>query len=324
MQLRRLVDRPIIESSTHPSIGHNIQGPSLLRVPEWLPDAPGRYLLYFADHKGDHLRLAYADDPTGPWTVVPGGALHLVDSHFLTEPPPATDEELADLLALYQAHLGTYDPPEGIRSDVATPHIASPDVRVNDETQRIEMYFHGLEALGWQTTRFASSTDGRSFTVEPPSIPHTYLRAFRHGGTEYALVMPGDVLRRTGGPTEFETGPSLFPSTARHSAVRVRGDRIEILWTNVGDAPERLLLSIVDAREPWTSWSASDPVEVLRPERTWEGAGLPEVPSVRGAVNEPSNQLRDPAFLIEDDRTLVVYAVAGESGLAIAEVVDDE
>jgi len=93
MQLRRLVDRPIIEPSTHPSIGHNIQGPSLLRVPEWLPDAPGRYLLYFADHKGDHLRLAYADDPTGPWTVVPGGALHLVDSHFLTEPPPATDEE---------------------------------------------------------------------------------------------------------------------------------------------------------------------------------------------------------------------------------------
>ncbi len=322
MRLRRLVDRPIIEPATHPSLGHNIQGPSLLRAPEWLPDAPGRYLLYFADHKGDHLRLAYADDPAGPWSVVPGGALHLRDSHFLLEPPPATDEQVADLLALYREHLGTYDPPEGIRSDVATPHIASPDVRANHGTRQVELYFHGLEALGWQTTRFATSSDGRSFEVQPESIPQTYLRAFTHRGVEYALVMPGIVLRRAGGPTEFETGPSLFPPTARHSAVRVRDDRIEILWTNVGDAPERLLLSTVDAAEPWTRWVASEPIEVLRPERSWEGADLPLDPSVRGAVNEPANQLRDPAFLVEGERTLVVYAVAGESGLAIAEVID--
>ena len=35
----RLLDAPIIDASSHASIGHNIQGPSLIRVPDWVPDA---------------------------------------------------------------------------------------------------------------------------------------------------------------------------------------------------------------------------------------------------------------------------------------------
>ena len=36
------------------------------------------------------------------------------------------------------------------------------------------------------------------------------------------------------------------------------------------------------------------------------------------------NQLRDPAVYVEDGRTYLLYAVAGESGIAIAEVFFDE
>ena len=78
----RLVDGPIIGPETHPSLGSNIQGPSLIRVPEWVPDPLGRYYLYFADHKGRYIRLAYADTLTGPWTVHPPGSLQLADSGF--------------------------------------------------------------------------------------------------------------------------------------------------------------------------------------------------------------------------------------------------
>ncbi len=69
LRVERLLDAPIIDASTDPSIGTNIQGPSLIRAPDWLEAPLGRYYLYFADHKGSYIRLAYADALTGPWNV---------------------------------------------------------------------------------------------------------------------------------------------------------------------------------------------------------------------------------------------------------------
>ena len=60
------MDQPIIRPDLHPSIGQNIQGPSLIRVPEWVEDPLGKYYLYFADHKGRYIRLAYSDELAGP------------------------------------------------------------------------------------------------------------------------------------------------------------------------------------------------------------------------------------------------------------------
>ncbi|MCY3689384.1 MAG: hypothetical protein OXG90_10440, partial [Gammaproteobacteria bacterium] len=55
--ITRLLDEPIIGPELHPSLGVNIQGPSLIQTPEWLPNRMGRYYLYFADHKGLYIRL---------------------------------------------------------------------------------------------------------------------------------------------------------------------------------------------------------------------------------------------------------------------------
>jgi len=57
---------------------------------------------------------------------------------------------------------------------------------------------------------------------------------------------------------------------------------------------------------------------VLEPELPYEGGDLPRVPSVRGLATAPVCQLRDPAIFCEYDRTYLLYAVAGESGIAIA------
>ena len=103
MRVRRLGDGPIIAPGLHPSIGVNIQGPSAIRVPDWVAGRLGAYYLYFADHKGSYIRLAYADRPTGPWTVHPPGSLHLAQSGFLTEPPAVRPEQLAEFEARYKA-----------------------------------------------------------------------------------------------------------------------------------------------------------------------------------------------------------------------------
>ena len=80
MRVRRLVDGPIISPDLHPSIGRNIQGPSLIRAPDWIEGRRADYYLYFADHKGRYIRLAYADQLAGPWTIYPPGSLQLEQS----------------------------------------------------------------------------------------------------------------------------------------------------------------------------------------------------------------------------------------------------
>ncbi len=316
VRVERLLDAPIVDASTHPSIGENIQGPSLIRVPEWLENPLGAYYLYFADHKGSYIRLAYADALTGPWTVHPPGSLQLADSLFPTEPPEVSPE----LLARVEARLKGRNLGHDALHEMTAVHIASPDVHVDDAQRRIVMYFHGLEGPGHQVTRAATSADGIRFEARPEVLGRTYLRAFRHDGMTYAMAMPGQFYRSADGLSGFEEGPLLFNPDMRHAALLKRGDTLYVFWTQVGQVPERILLSTIDVSGDWMSWQETVPVEVLRPERDWEGADAPLEPSVRSTAYGHVNQLRDPAVYVEDGRVFLLYAVAGESGIGLAEV----
>src|SRR5690349_7973801 len=65
----RFQQNPIITEASGSKIGNNINGPSLIRVPSWLPNPLGRYYLYFAHHTGDYIRLAYSNSLNGPWKI---------------------------------------------------------------------------------------------------------------------------------------------------------------------------------------------------------------------------------------------------------------
>lgn len=52
MNIERLPGNPIITQGLDASLGDNINDPSLIRVPDWVPDPLGRYCLYFAHHNG--------------------------------------------------------------------------------------------------------------------------------------------------------------------------------------------------------------------------------------------------------------------------------
>ena len=316
MRVERLLDRPIIAPGLHPSIGKNIQGPSLVRVPEWVADPLGRYYLYFADHKGRHIRLAYADALAGPWRVHAPGSLRLEDTPFPNEPPAAPPAMVRAAEARNRA--------AGVRfaldvaAELTTPHIASPDVHVDAERRRFVMIYHGLEAAGRQVSRAAVSRDGVCFQSGTEILGRTYMRLFQHRGVWHALAMPGVFYRCTSMTSGFAPGPRLFNPHMRHAAVLVREHTLFVFWTQVGDAPERILLSCVDLRGDWLRWRASPPVDVLRPERPWEGAHAPLEPSIRSVAPGKVNQLRDPAIHTEGDAIYLLYAVAGESGIAIA------
>jgi hypothetical protein len=312
----RLLDRPIITPELDASIGPNIQGPSLIRVPDWVRGRLGRYYLYFADHKGRYIRLAYADNLLGPWRIHVPGSLQLADSYLLTDVPDMPPEERARLLAAPRPPQLPHD----LFVEATTPHVASPDVHVDEANRRIVMYYHGLNGLSEQVTRVATSPDGVRFVARPEILGRTYFRAFAHAGFTYAMAMPGQFYRSSDPLSGFEEGPRLFNPNMRHSALLKRGNTLYVFWTQVGEAPERIYLSTIDLAGDWKGWRETTPVEVLRPEHAWEGADAPREPSLRSTAYGHLNQLRDPAIYEEDGRTFLLYAVAGESGIAIAEL----
>ena len=314
----RLLDQPIITPDLHPSLGVNIQGPSLIRAPDWLPGRLGNYYLYFADHKGQYIRLAYADRLTGPWQVHVPGSLQISESHFAVDRPPLSDADFERMAADRRAR--GVQVSHDLRMELTEPHIASPDVHVDESNRRILMYYHGLEAAGQQHSRVALSGDGIHFTAREANLGRSYMRIFEYDGTTYALAMPGQLYRSRNGLDDFEAGPRLFNPDMRHAAVLVRGHTLYVFWTQVGHAPESILLSTIDLRGDWSQWQETEPQLVLSPERDWEGALAPVEPSVRSTAYGQVNQLRDPALYVENDQVYLLYAVAGESGIAIATV----
>lgn len=316
-----LLDGPIlpIRSNGAPPPAHrNINGPSLLRVPDWLANPLGRYYLYYADHKGDRIKLAYADALAGPWTEYEPGALQLAQTPYLQAPPTIPEGVDREALARPRG-----DGVPSVLDDCTIPHIASPDVVVDESTRTLRLYHHGLVSFPHQLTRVAVSRDGLSFEARDEILSPPYLRVFRYGAYWYGLAMPGGIFRSEDGLGGFEAGPVLFEPNMRHAGVWLRGDTLWVFWTRVGDAPERILLSKIDLRGDWQQWRSEDELEVRRPVEAWEGAAEPIGPSLRSAVDHPVNQLRDPYFFEDtgggkdEGARYLVYAVAGESGIAI-------
>lgn len=297
MRVNRFSTNPILHPGLEPSIGTNLNGPSLLRVPDWLPNPLGQYYLYFAHHQGKWIRLAYADRLEGPWRVHAPGTLQLDQTPCMG-------------------------------------HIASPDVHVDQEKQRIVMYYHGpalsreevsddplvlrYPFLGGQRSFVAFSSDGIHFESNDEILGPSYFRVFHYGDWTYALAMPGIFLRSADGFSNFEVGPTLFDQDMRHSALLRQGDRLHVFFSRVGDVPERILCSTIDLSGDWMEWSVEGEETVIEPKGEAEGAHLPLEPSQRGAIHEPARQLRDPAIFVEDDTLYLLYSLAGESGIGIA------
>jgi hypothetical protein len=299
MIVQRDPHNPIIVPDMDERMGSNVNGPSLIRVPDWLENPLGRYYLYFAHHHGQYIRLAYADRLEGPYqTYLPG------------------------TLSLEQT------PCRG--------HVASPDLHVDDAQRRLIMYYHGpadpakatagiaggaYSTASGQRSFVATSSDGIHFQSGNEILGSSYMRAWCWGGYVYAIGMPGVFYRSQDGFTRFQQGPTLFSPDMRHVAVKLDGDRLQVFYSNAHDCPEHILVSTIELAPDWMSWTASEPVSLLLPETGYEGADLPLLPSERGWAPEPVHQVRDPAIYREEGRTYLLYSVAGERGIAMAEIL---
>lgn len=293
-RIDRFEENPLLTPDSDGRIGTNINGPSVIRAPDWFDDRLGQYYMYFAHHNGEYVRLAYADDLTGPWTVYTPGTLHLDETRF-----------------------------DG--------HIASPDVHVDHEKERIRMYFHGGGSSGpyehgsgefAQVTDVATSTNGLDFDSRARTLGVAYFRVWDYDGAHYAVGNDGHLYHGTDPLAPFERKQELFPRN-RHFALQFTGeDRVRVFLTRRGDRPERVMVATLDLSPPVEEWRADPhpPETVLWPAREYEGGDLPPRTSENGGVHERVRALRDPAIFEEDGRTYLFYSVAGESGIGGAEI----
>ncbi len=345
-ELQRDPANPVISAALHRSLqaknsegGYtNINGPSVIRVPVWVDNPLGRYYLYFAHHKGNHIRLAYAERPTGPWTLHEGGILSLAESGFptdLTHNGPGTGlRDLWDTFSVHVVRDYLLLADRATRSDQqirkargisiaanAAAHIASPDVIVDNTNQRLLMYFHGMNGNSYQSSRIAESSDGVNFKVLEEGVFSTYLRGFNYRDHHYVLGMPGVIYRSNRPDGGFQPRDRiLFEPAMRHAGVWVEHNSLNVLWSRVGDAPEQLLYSVVNLSAPdWNDWIASEGTPILQAEATWEGADLPVLPSLRGELDLPAHELRDPFVLVDRDGQKYLYYVgSGEQAIGVA------
>ncbi|MFW5693240.1 MAG: hypothetical protein ACOCWL_03400 [Thermoguttaceae bacterium] len=301
--IERLNDgRPIVSQqsfldagSDFAAQGENINGPSMIRVPDWIPPADrphpdARYYLYFADHNGAFIRMGWAARIDGPYT--------LFGQYLLAEGKPR------GVLDLGRERRKPLDNGLELRG-----HVASPDVHVNDRLRRIEMVFHAPayhdgSAIG-QKSFAAVSRNGLDFNggIAPVALGFAYFRVFAWGGEWYAVASRG-ALYKARDPADPFTPPAGFdfsqelwlpqgktPSDnpfqraidaaraagrlpaaverARHFAVEATGaDGLRFLYTRVGDAPERIVASTLSQPPAdLAQWKPSFPPQGTGPGR---------------------------------------------------------
>ena len=288
IHVRRCETNPLIDSKTSGSLGDNINGPSVIRVPKWIKDPLGKYYMYFANHGGKYIRLAYADTLQGPWKIYEPGTLHLDQAKAFTG------------------------------------HIASPDVHVDEDKKEIRMYFHGhARDRKRQYSGVALSKDGLTFHASDEILGKFYFRVFRWKGYYYAIAKDwksgwGELYRSKDGLTPFESRGN-FVRMMRHCAILVSNNRLLIFYSRKGDAPERIVVATVALTGDWMSWKESDSIDVIHPEKEYEGVVFPNEPSQYGSATKV-RQLRDPCIFEEDGKIYLFYTVAGEMGIAMSEL----
>lgn len=303
--VHRVDDQPLITSALHPDIGENIDGPSVIETPSWLPNRLGKYYMYFAAHEGKAIRLAYADKINGPWRYHEAGTLQVEDSLFCSVRPTP---------------LGPRPDWVAPGRDWLYPHIASPDVHIDDDAKQIRMYYHGLLASGDQMTRVALSDDGISFTPMPELLGHGYFRVFRWRDYYYAISIPDILTRSINGLTDFAEGSGLRLPSMRHTAVLVIGNHLHVFWSEIGDMPERIYHGTINLTKDWVDWRIEHKCEVLRPQHLWEGTDRPLAASVPGAAYERKHELRDPCVFATADKLYLFYAGGGEAAIGLAKI----
>ena len=277
-----LIDRKIFKD-----VDKNINGASLIKVPDWVENKLGKYYLYFASHTGNYIRLGYSNDLTGPFKIYDGQVLKLDKTFCKT-------------------------------------HIASPDVHIDEDNKKIVMYYHG-DTDEFQQTFISKSDDGLNFTSGEKPLGLFYFRVFRYGKKFFSVAKNKNknsiIYESDSWDGEFKPVFEFLPNS-RHTATYVKNDKLYLFYTTIGEAPESIYYCRIKVDEDVSNWEVQSINKLTKPNFEFEGSGSQLFPSQLGSSTlkfgeKKLNELRDPCIFIENDNVYLLYSFNGEGGIAL-------
>ena len=280
-----------------PGSEENINGPTLVEFECPLFPKLRLYLMYFGHHKGKYIRVAWAFSPTGPFRRVP-----------LVRPLLLRD-----------------------RFGERKGHVASPEVRTVGGKRY--MFAHSPSRHfrpGKQITYMSRLRLGVVCSRPKPIDLPSYARFFSLNGDMHAITNGADVFKLDSNSLEtrqldVDKSRLLVPESqdvierVRHPQILAWLGHTLCFYTRVGDAPERVFVSLLEAKNP-EEIMFSTPIELLRPREDYEGAHHNIEPSKSGISRRPENALRDPFVGEFGGQHFLYYSTAGEKGIACAEL----
>ena len=192
---------------------------------------------------------------------------------------------------------------------------------VGNETARISSFEQRLWDLNLipspiQETRHAVSTDSLEFTSTSSILGPSWFAVFTYHDRHFALGRDGYVYTADSPTSPFTRTRKLF-DRHRHFGVHVVGDRLDVYYSRPTDEPEGILRTGVELGEDVDDWEKGNTERILDPEMEYEGADITDRESERGPADR-RRELRDPEILVENGETYLFYALAGESGIGLA------
>ena len=205
-------NEPLIDSSTFSDVnaagGSNINGASVIRVPDWIPTSErahrnAQFYMYFANHSGDDIRLAWASSIQGDWNLWNGEGGSSPNRAWGSDGNNSGTRTGGN--GVLDLDIGNGELAASDNSPVAIKsHVASPDVHVDDVNQRIVMYFHAEQVdivRPFDTNQksfVATSKYGLNFNPESDGgedgqgmrevvLGRHYFRTFEVGGQTFAF-----------------------------------------------------------------------------------------------------------------------------------------
>jgi len=224
--------KPLVHIDDYARLGitneaDNIQGPSVMRVPAWIPASrrvhpEAVYYMYFGHHRGKYIRMAWARRIEGPWTlhrmgpdVRPGerGVLDLGNR----------DVSIGNGIVLTQERRAV---------------ISSPEVSVDDEGRRIVLYIQAgtnIEVDGAPATTtgglVATSPYGLDFNpgahtgygIEPVILGPDYVSTFIFDGELYGVGNGGTIYQAPSAAAPWTPPPGWDFTTESMARRRLPG-----------------------------------------------------------------------------------------------------
>ena len=287
---RAVIDRTDIDSP----FGKNLTGPSVMKVPQWVDEPLGAYYMYFANHIGKEIRLAFANDPLGPWEVYSKPVL-----------------ELSELKG-------------------ALRHVASPEAVIDWGSRQFYLFVHSPIADSRGQKTFTTVSDDGSLFYQignGPTIDFPYVRVFHWDSQFWAVGRHSrSYLLFSSDTPEGEwlpQGSLPLGENVRHVGLKVFESTLLVAFSRVEESPESIYMVALDLTHfERNSVFGSAPVGCLvSAVYPFEGAALDPVASEPGPQKLMiANDVRDPDLFIDDGAVYLFYSVGGERGIAAGHI----